>query len=54
MITTALDDDPFGDDILTDPYPFHQRLRDAAPVVELSRYGVWAMGRYSGFAAGKT
>ncbi|ALL79574.1 cytochrome P450 (plasmid) [Pseudonocardia sp. EC080610-09] len=44
--TPALDDDPFGDEILTDPYPFHRQLRDAGPVVHLERYGVWAMGRY--------
>ncbi|SDF82605.1 cytochrome P450 [Pseudonocardia oroxyli] len=49
MITTipVLDDDPFGDEILTDPYPFHQRLRDSGPVVHLRRYGIWAMGRYA-------
>lgn len=41
-----LDDDPFGTVILTNPYEFHERLRDAAPVVYLPRYGVYAMGRY--------
>ncbi|MFC6064054.1 cytochrome P450 [Streptomyces ochraceiscleroticus] len=43
----ALDDDPFGHGILTDPYDFHARLRDAGPVVRLARYGVLAMGRYT-------
>ncbi|MGD6741828.1 cytochrome P450 [Streptomyces sp. BH106] len=42
----TLDDDPFGHRILTDPYDFHARLRDAGPVVRLPRYGVYAMGRY--------
>ena len=42
----VLDDDPFGDEILTDPTAFHEKLRDAGPVVHLRRYGVWAMGRY--------
>lgn len=42
----VFDDDPFGTDILTDPYPFHERLREAGPVVYLSRYQVYAMGRY--------
>jgi 4-methoxybenzoate monooxygenase (O-demethylating) len=42
----ALDDDPFGDEVLTDPYPFHARLRDAGPVVHLPRYDVLAMGRH--------
>jgi cytochrome P450 len=40
------DDDPFGDEILTEPYEFHRRLRDAAPVVYLTRYDVHACGRY--------
>ncbi|WP_433291599.1 cytochrome P450 [Pseudonocardia sp. CA-142604] len=53
MVTTtqnvpALDDDPFGTEILTDPYEFHRRLRDAGPVVRLPRYdGLVAMGRYT-------
>ncbi|MFJ9387826.1 cytochrome P450 [Nocardioides sp. NPDC101246] len=38
--------DPFGDEILADPHPFHQRLRDAGSVVRLDRYDVYAMGRY--------
>lgn len=42
----TLGDDPFGRQILTDPYPFHRELRDLAPVVFLSRYGVYAMGRF--------
>jgi cytochrome P450 len=42
----VLDADPFGDEILRDPYPFHELLRESGPVVRLERYGVWAMGRY--------
>jgi cytochrome P450 len=42
----VLDDDPFSDELLADPYGFQQRLRDAGPVVRLSRYSVLAMGRY--------
>ena len=42
----TLDDDPFGRQILTNPYAFHGVLRDLAPVVFLSRYGVYAMGRF--------
>jgi 4-methoxybenzoate monooxygenase (O-demethylating) len=42
----ALADDPFDSDILTDPYEFHERLREAGPVVHLPRYDVYAMGRY--------
>ncbi|OZF26059.1 cytochrome P450 [Rhodococcus sp. 14-2483-1-2] len=42
----TLSDDPFGTAILTDPYDFHERLREAGPVVYLTRYQVYAMGRY--------
>jgi cytochrome P450 len=42
----SLPDDPFGTDVLTDPYEFHGRLRDAGPVVSLPRYGLFAMGRF--------
>lgn len=40
-------EDPFGEEILRDPLPFQQRLRDAAPVVYLERYGVYGMGRHA-------
>jgi cytochrome P450 len=43
----VLIEDPFGDEILTDPGPFHETLREAGPVVRLETYGVWAMGRYA-------
>jgi cytochrome P450 len=48
----VFDDDPFGDDILTNPYEFHQRLREAGPVVYLERYDTYAMGRYDEVHAG--
>jgi 4-methoxybenzoate monooxygenase (O-demethylating) len=40
------DEDPFGEEILRDPLPFQERLREAGEVVLLERYGVYAMGRY--------
>lgn len=40
------DGDPFGHEVLEDPLPFHEELREAGPVVYLSRYDVYAMGRY--------
>src|SRR5882672_11215105 len=43
----VLDDDAFDPEVLIDPYPFHQRMRDAGPVVLLERYGVWAMARHA-------
>jgi hypothetical protein len=39
--------DPFSDEILANPYPFHKALREAGPVIRLERYGVWAMGRHA-------
>lgn len=38
--------DPFAPDVLADPYPLHERLREAGPVVRLDRYGIWASARY--------
>ncbi|MDQ0382100.1 cytochrome P450 [Amycolatopsis thermophila] len=40
------DTDPFGHDVLAEPGPLHARLRDAGPVVHLSRYDVYALARY--------
>lgn len=37
--------DPFGDAFLADPYPHHQMLRDAGPLVFLEAYDAWATGR---------
>lgn len=39
--------DPFDDDVLRDPYPSYRQLRDAGPVVWMSRYGVYALPRYA-------
>jgi len=41
-----LDIDPFSEEFLTNPYPFHVELRDAGPVVWLEKYGIWAVARY--------
>ncbi|MFE6616456.1 cytochrome P450 [Amycolatopsis sp. NPDC057786] len=43
----VLDIDPFTDENLADPYPMHERLREAGPVVYLERYRVWAMARHA-------
>jgi cytochrome P450 len=40
------DTDPFGHEVLENPLPFHAALRDAGPVVHLTRYDVYAFGRY--------
>jgi hypothetical protein len=38
--------DPFSHDFLENPYPYHEALREAGPVVWLERYGIWAMSRH--------
>jgi cytochrome P450 len=38
--------DPFSHAFLCDPYPDHETLREAGPVVWLERYGIWAMARH--------
>ncbi|GAB3347404.1 cytochrome P450 [Modestobacter lapidis] len=50
----SLDDDPFGTEVLTDPYDFHRRLRDAGPVVFLPRHGIYALGRFADVTAALT
>lgn len=39
--------DPFSTAFFDDPYPDHQRLRDAGPVVWLARYGVYGIARHA-------
>jgi 4-methoxybenzoate monooxygenase (O-demethylating) len=38
--------DPFSNEFLNNPYPHHETLREAGPVVWLERYGIWAMARH--------
>jgi 4-methoxybenzoate monooxygenase (O-demethylating) len=42
-----LDIDPYSEAFLTAPYPFHAEIRDAGPVVWLSKYQTWAIARFS-------
>ena len=42
-----LDIDPFSRAFLQDPFPDHERLREAGPVAYLSRYGVFAVARHA-------
>lgn len=39
--------DPFSRAFFEDPHPIHHELREAGPVVRLSRYDVWAVARYA-------
>ena len=38
--------DPFSAAYLEDPHPAQEALREAGPVVRLTRYKVWAVARY--------
>ena len=41
------DVDPFSHEVLEDPLPMHEELREAGPLVYLSRYDVFAVARYA-------
>lgn len=41
-----LDIDPFSDENIENPYPFHEMLRETGPVVFLPKYSMYAVGRY--------
>ena len=47
----VLDLDPFADDFLREPEPYHEQMREAGPVIFLERYGIWAMARFAGVHA---
>lgn len=42
----VLDDDPFAEDVLANPRAYQKRLREAGPVVWLSKYGFYSVGGY--------
>jgi cytochrome P450 len=49
MTTTSVpssDLDIFADDVLTDPYPAYETLRESGAAVYLARYDCWALPRY--------
>ena len=39
--------DPFSRAFLENPFPDHERLREAGPVVRLTQYGILAVGRHA-------
>jgi cytochrome P450 len=39
--------DPYADDVLENPYPHYEVLRDLGPIVYLRRYGVYAIARHA-------
>jgi cytochrome P450 len=49
--TPEIDIDVFGDEFLANPHSFHGRLRDAGPLIYLSRYDVFGMARHAEVSA---
>lgn len=43
----VLDIDPYSIEVLRDPYPFHEALREAGPVAYIKPHGVYAIGRHA-------
>lgn len=46
-VIPTVDIDPFSTSFLKDPYPYHDVVRDAGPVVWLPAIGAFAMARYA-------
>src|SRR6476660_8691369 len=42
-----LDFDPFSIEFFADPFPTHEKLREAGPVVYLDKWGVYGVARYA-------
>src|SRR3954453_6832563 len=42
-----LDVDPFSLEFFEDPFPSHERLREAGPLVRLDKWGVYGVARYA-------
>ena len=42
----VIDIDPFSHAFLSDPYPHHEAMREAGPVVWLEHYGIWGLARH--------
>jgi len=42
----VLDIDPYSMEVLRDPYPFQEALREAGPVAYIKPHGVYAVGRH--------
>jgi len=46
MSIQTSDIDPYTEEYFEDPFPAHEALREAGPIVRLSRYNVFAVARY--------
>lgn len=50
--TPVYDIDIYSDEVIRDPYPHYQRIRDAGAAVWLPRNELWAIGRHADVRAG--
>ena len=41
-----IDVDPYAHEVLLNPYPMHEQLREVGPVVRLPRYGIFGVARH--------
>ncbi|MBR0706947.1 cytochrome P450 [Bradyrhizobium liaoningense] len=39
--------DPYSDEVMSNPYPYYQEIREAGPLVWMQKYGTYAVGRYA-------
>jgi cytochrome P450 len=46
-VAPVMDLDPFSEDYILHPYPYHAQLRDAGQLVFLEKWNVFATGRYA-------
>ena len=47
MTVPATDFDPYADEVLDDPYPHYEKLRELGPVFHLSRYDAFGIARHA-------
>lgn len=39
--------DPYSDEVMSNPYPYYQKMREAGPLVWMQKYGTYAVGSYN-------
>ncbi|EKS41360.1 MAG TPA: cytochrome P450 [Afipia sp.] len=39
--------DPYSDEVMSNPYPYYQEMREAGPLVWIQKYGTYAVGSYN-------
>ncbi|MBI3699682.1 MAG: cytochrome P450 [Afipia sp.] len=39
--------DPYSDEVMSDPYPYYQEMREAGPLVWIEKYETYAVGSYN-------